>query len=145
MDASSVSSRQVKWSCGGQAESRHGAPEDHSANVLYLMQLEAHSDSGGHHLLQQVQVSKDPLVFGGNAEVALEQGVETVQERFQTVRRNVGETIKTTVNEADWMVGLWCPLAVRLKHCKRDVITGYLLDMLWEAVPSDLLPRTESA
>lgn len=36
--------------------------------------------------------------------------------------------------------------------CKQDIIkddeavaTPYLLDMLWEAVPSDLLPRTERA
>lgn len=47
---------------------------------LYLMQFEAHSDCRRHHLLQEVQVSKDPLVFGGDAEVTFEQGVEAVQE-----------------------------------------------------------------
>lgn len=50
----------------------------------HLMQFEAHSDSGCHHLLQQVQISEHPLVFGGDAEVAFEQGVETIQERLQT-------------------------------------------------------------
>ena len=52
------------------------------------MQFEAHSDCRSHHLLQQVQVSKNPLVFGGNAEVTFEQGVKTIQERFQTERKN---------------------------------------------------------
>lgn len=47
------------------------------------MQFEAHPDSRGHHPLQEVQVSKYPLIFGGDAEVTLEQGVETVQERLQ--------------------------------------------------------------
>lgn len=50
------------------------------------MQFEAHSDRRSHHLLQEVQVSEDPLVFGGDAEVAFEQGVETVQKRLQTSR-----------------------------------------------------------
>ena len=49
------------------------------------MQFEAHSDCRSHHFLQEVKVSKNPLVFGGNAEVAFKQGVETVQERFQTL------------------------------------------------------------
>lgn len=44
------------------------------------MQLEAHSDCRSHHLLQEVQISKNPLVFGGDAEVAFKQGVETVQK-----------------------------------------------------------------
>lgn len=52
-------------------------------DTVYLMQFEAHSDCGSHHLLQKVQVSKNPLVFGGNAEVAFKQGVETIQERLQ--------------------------------------------------------------
>lgn len=72
------------------------------------MQFEAHPHSGGHHLLQQVQVSENPLVFGGDAEVALEQGVETEQKRFQTVC----EKVKTAVNEGDR------PLSVRLRYCK---------------------------
>lgn len=63
-------------------------------NIRHLVQLEAHSDSRSHHLLQQVQVSENPLVFGGNAEVALEQGVEAIQKRFQTVWF-VGEKKKT--------------------------------------------------
>lgn len=49
-------------------------------STLYLMQLEAHSDRRSHHLLQEVKISKNPLVFGGNAEVAFKQGVETVQK-----------------------------------------------------------------
>lgn len=44
------------------------------------MQLEAHSDRRGHHLLQEVQISKNPLVFGGDAEVSFKQGVEAVQK-----------------------------------------------------------------
>lgn len=47
------------------------------------MQFEAHSDRRRHHLLQEVQVGEDPLVLGGDAEVAFEQGVEAVQEGFQ--------------------------------------------------------------
>lgn len=47
---------------------------------LYLMQLEAHSNCRSHYLLQEVQISKNPLVFGGDAEVAFKQGVETVQK-----------------------------------------------------------------
>lgn len=50
------------------------------------MQFEAHSDRRSHHLLQEVQVNEDPLVFGGDAEVAFKQGVEAVQERLQTSR-----------------------------------------------------------
>lgn len=50
------------------------------------MQFEAHSDCRSHHLLQEVQVNEDPLVFGGDAEVAFKQGVEAVQERLQTSR-----------------------------------------------------------
>lgn len=62
----------------------------------YLMQFEAHSDCRCHHLLQEVQVGKDPLVFGGDAEVAFKQGVEAVQEGFQagskhTVQRANGK------------------------------------------------------
>lgn len=34
------------------------------------MQFEAHSDCRSHHLLQEVQVSENPLIFSGNAEVA---------------------------------------------------------------------------
>lgn len=49
-------------------------------SFLYLVQFEAHSDCRRHHLLQEVQVGKDPLVFGGNAEVTFKQGVEAVQE-----------------------------------------------------------------
>lgn len=49
------------------------------------MQLEAHPDCRSHHLLQEVQVSKHPLVFCGDAEVAFKQGVETVEKWFQTL------------------------------------------------------------
>lgn len=58
------------------------------------MQFEAHSDCRSHHFLQEVKVSKNPLVFGGDAEVTFKKGVETVQKRFQTLRgrqRFVGE------------------------------------------------------
>jgi len=34
------------------------------------MQFEAHSDRRSHHLLQEVEVGKNPLVFGGDAEVS---------------------------------------------------------------------------
>lgn len=48
--------------------------------TLYLMQFEAHPDCRSHHLLQQVQIREHPLVFGGDAEVAFKQGVESVQK-----------------------------------------------------------------
>lgn len=54
----------------------------------YLMQFKAHSDCWCHHLLQKVQVGEDPLVFGGDAEVALEQGVEAAQEGLQAGRKH---------------------------------------------------------
>lgn len=44
------------------------------------MQFEAHSDCRRHHLLQEVQVGEDPLIFGGDPEVTFKQGVEAVQE-----------------------------------------------------------------
>lgn len=44
------------------------------------MQFEAHSDSRSHHLLQEVQISKHPLIFCSNTEVTFKQGVETVQK-----------------------------------------------------------------
>lgn len=53
----------------------------------HLMQLQAHSDSRSHHLLKQVQVSKNPLVLGSDAEVSFKQGVEPVQEGFQAWRQ----------------------------------------------------------
>lgn len=48
------------------------------------MQLEAHPDCRGHHLLQEVQVSKNPLVLRGDAEVTFEEGVEAIQEGLKT-------------------------------------------------------------
>lgn len=58
----------------------------------HLMQFEAHSDCRCHHLLQEVQVGEDPLVLGGDAEVAFKQGVEAVQEGFQAgVQRENGK------------------------------------------------------
>lgn len=51
------------------------------------MQFEAHPDCRSHHLLQQVQIREHPLVFGCDAEVPFKQGVETVQKRFQALRR----------------------------------------------------------
>lgn len=58
------------------------------------MQLEAHSDSWSHHLLKQVQVSENPLIFGCNTEVPFKQGVETIQEGLQaSARTTQGEKI----------------------------------------------------
>lgn len=53
------------------------------------MQFEAHSDCRRHHLLQEVQVGEDPLVFGGDPEVTFKQGVEAVQEWFQAGEKNM--------------------------------------------------------
>lgn len=52
---------------------------------LYLMQFEAHSDCRSHHLLQEVEVSKHPLIFCGDAKVSFKQGVEAIQERLQAL------------------------------------------------------------
>lgn len=57
------------------------------------MQFEAHSDCRRHHLLQEVQVGEDPLVFGGDAEVAFEQGVEAVQEGLQAEDKQAGQRV----------------------------------------------------
>lgn len=54
---------------------------------FYLMQFEAHSDCRCHHLLQEIKVGKNPLVFGGDAEVAFKQGVEAVQKGFQAASK----------------------------------------------------------
>ena len=51
------------------------------------MQLQAHSAPRSHHFLEEIHVSKHPLIFGGNAEVPFEQGVETIQERLQTLEK----------------------------------------------------------
>lgn len=72
--------------------------------MRYLMQFEAHSDRRSHHLLQEVQVSEDPLVFGGDAEVAFKQGVEAVQERLQTWRG--GQRFGTGDRESFYLIFL---------------------------------------
>ncbi len=62
-----------------------GGSHENTVAMFYLVQLEAHPDCWSHHLLQEVQIGKDPLVFSGNAEVAFKQGVEPVQKGFQTL------------------------------------------------------------
>ena len=58
-----------------------------------LVQFEGHPDAGRHHLPQQVHVGEDPLVpQRGDPEVALEQRVQTVQEKLHTVTHRVGES-----------------------------------------------------
>lgn len=57
---------------------------------LYLMQFEAHSDCRSHHLLEEVEISENPLILSGDAEVAFKQGVETVQKWFKTLKRKGG-------------------------------------------------------
>lgn len=52
-----------------------------------LVKLEGHANSRRHHAVKQVHVSKDPLVpWGGDAEVALEQGVQAIEEGLQAGR-----------------------------------------------------------
>lgn len=61
--------------------------------MSYLVQFEGHAHPGGHHPVQQVHVSKHPLVPGrGDAEITLEEGVEAVQERLQADRRGYKRT-----------------------------------------------------
>lgn len=123
MDASSVSSRHVKWSCGGQEEVRHGAGTDRRALRTYLVQLEAHSDGGSHHLLQQVQVSKHPLVFGGDAEVALEQGVEPVQKRLQTGNGRKEKALPPPVGDSETLqVTFEMTALIFSGSCNRDIM-----------------------
>lgn len=50
------------------------------------MKFEAHPNRRHNHLLEQIHVSKYPLVLRGDAEISFKQGAEAVQKRLQTER-----------------------------------------------------------
>lgn len=50
------------------------------------MKFKAHPNRWRNHFLEQIHVSKDPLVLGDNAEISFKQGAEAVQEGLQTER-----------------------------------------------------------
>lgn len=53
------------------------------------MQFEGHPHSWSHDSIQQVHISKHPLVpGGGDAKISLEERVEAVEERLQAVKRD---------------------------------------------------------
>ena len=52
------------------------------------MELEGHAHAGRHHLVEEVHVGEDPFIAGrSDPEVALEEGVQTVQEGLQAAER----------------------------------------------------------
>lgn len=52
-----------------------------------LVKLEGHANSRRHYAVKQVHVSKHPLVaWGGDAEVALEQGMQAIEKGLQAAR-----------------------------------------------------------
>lgn len=53
------------------------------------MKFEAHPNCRCNHLLEQIHVSEDPLVLGGDAEISFKQGAEAVQERLQAERETI--------------------------------------------------------
>lgn len=92
---SSYSSGDVKWSWhedGGVSPASGEGSFPHLSPGSHLVKLQSHADTRCHHAVQQVHVGKDPLISGGgNAEVALKQGVQAVQEGLQAGGGGGGE------------------------------------------------------
>lgn len=58
----------------------------------YLVQLQRHSDGWGNNLVQQIHVSKDPLIFGRYPEVSFKQSMEPIKERVQAGRESSSQS-----------------------------------------------------
>ena len=57
-----------------------------SINEVVLVQLESHSNTGGHHLCQYLRVGEHPLIGGGgDAQIPFEKGMHSVEKGLSGV------------------------------------------------------------
>lgn len=74
----------------------------------HLVKLEGHANPRCHHTMKQVHVREDPLVaWGGDAEVALEQGVQAVEEGLQAGDEKEQASMKVS---EPWLSTRWSEL-----------------------------------